>query len=129
MTDGQETNGDEYDQDYAEVWFALLNGNGSDLPTTRSGSPVDLEAAELSFELVIEIVDENVVVLSAPVDLGSEALDVLCKQNCVPAAFKESGWLRDHHPLVLVDGCWEHKGIRVERRPDQSLRVTEPDTD
>ncbi|WP_150253380.1 hypothetical protein [Nocardiopsis deserti] len=128
MTDDQwQTEEDEHAPQ--DTWFVVLRREGSGPPRTRSGTPVDLVSEELPADLVARLLDEDVIVLSAPVDLPSDALDLIRSRTSVPPAFQRSGWLRDHRVLVLTDGCWEHEGVQVATRPDRSLRITAEEVD
>ncbi|GAB2525915.1 hypothetical protein [Nocardiopsis aegyptia] len=117
------------EHEHQETWFVVLHSQGSVPPRTRSGTPVDLDTEELPDDIVAQLIDEDVIVLSAPVDLPSDALGVIRSHTPIPPAFQRSGWLRDHHVLILADGHWEHAGVRVATRPDRSLRITAQDVD
>ncbi|MBB5157384.1 hypothetical protein [Saccharopolyspora phatthalungensis] len=73
-----------------------------DLPVSRHGTPVDLDAIELPEATAVELA-ASVVHLTVPDDLSPDAFAALI-DLAVPECFAESDWLTDHRPLILRDG-------------------------
>ncbi|CAM3868214.1 hypothetical protein GCM10009799_33920 [Nocardiopsis rhodophaea] len=90
--------------------------------TTRGGTSVDLSADELPTVTVAELAD-SAVTLTYPIDLEAHQLDALLDRLTVPPAFDRSGWLVDHHPLVLHDGRRDFDEFSIVHHPQRGLEI------
>ncbi|GAA3762421.1 hypothetical protein HDA32_005827 [Spinactinospora alkalitolerans] len=93
-------------------------------PATHRGTPVDLSADELPAETVAELAD-SAVNLTHPIDLDPAELATLREVLSVPDVFDHSGWLADHHALVLHGGRRDFGGFSIVHHPQRGLEIHE----
>lgn len=71
---------------------------GAPHPIALGGTPVDLKGSTLTESVEQALLESSVRII--PSDLTVAAYDVVAALP-VPACFERSGWLHDHHVLVL----------------------------
>lgn len=106
-----------------EINVVILRDAGYEHPITINGSEVDLaSAAELPVALLNDL-QESAVRFVLPYDISPAAFDEVHDLS-VPQRFDDSGWLRDHRPLVLDhNGRRSLGGITFEYHPVYGLRA------
>lgn len=83
-----------------DVNVVVLRNTGGQYPVTLEGTAVDLgEDADLD-DALLDALLNSTVALHCPTDITPEAAAALTDAR-VPERFARSGWLHEHHPLVL----------------------------
>jgi hypothetical protein len=101
----------------------LRQHDGQTVPIEGKRPVALYELADPTGDLLEELLDSTVR-LSAAEGVSGEVLAALL-QIPVPPAFSESPWLRESHPVILIDGESQVSNIHLVYSQTLGLRVTE----
>lgn len=104
-----------------EPFDVVLLQPGEPHPCALDGTPVDLSQAELTDAQQQALLDSAVQIF--PADLTDRAQDEVDALQ-TPACFKHSGWLQDHHALIL-DEAARSGPVRFELHATYGLCIEE----